>query len=191
MANLPSIPCIIQVTQPNINLLIFSFWLIYQILCMSFCTTGIHIVTSDFNIRFGKSESKETKLLCEVLSANEFFQMVCKPTHNAGSILDLVLINQPGLNLINNCHVLKNSGLSDHSPILFRVNVDYQRKLSNIRIKTRNLSSLDMQIFGDRLAKSFLKVDFEKETLDNCISIYNTVLGQSLESLAPKAEKMI
>ena len=91
---------------------------------MSFCTTGIHIVTGDFNIHFEKSEYKETKLLREVLSANEYFQMISKPTHNAGGILDLVLINQPGLNLINNCHVLKNSGLSDHSPILFRVNVD-------------------------------------------------------------------
>ena len=40
------------------------------------------------------------------------------------------------------------------------------------------------------LAESFLNVDFDKETLDNCVSTYHSSRS-FLESLAPKAEKMI
>ena len=126
----------------------------------SYCNSGIHLITGDFNIHVNDKHRNETKILIDILKQNNFTQLVSESTHTAGATLDLVLINDYGLDLINNIK-LNNSDLkdfSDHFPIIFNIDLFLTNSTSddNITIKTRKLENLDIVIFKQKLFNSHI-----------------------------------
>ena len=93
--------CTIQAILQSINLHIILF-------LSDFITSG------DFKIHYRDCERNETKLLREILIANDLFQIVSQPIHNANGTLDLVLINKAGLDLIGDGEVICSNEFSGH-----------------------------------------------------------------------------
>ena len=75
--------------------------------CCSFCNEEIQVLTSNLNIHYEDLERTKAKVVYELLQANELNQIVPEATYTACGIINLLVINNPGLKYINNMQVSK------------------------------------------------------------------------------------
>ena len=123
-----------------------------------------------------------------------FHQFVNGPTHIAGGTLDLVLAKcLPDSAPISNVDINMIPAVPDHALVSFNVHVGSptQRKKS-VSIKTRNLNSLDeVEFRSDILKSSLCDLDSFPANLDETIALYEELLTEFLDELAPVVEMTI
>ena len=101
------------------------------------------LVLGDFNFHMNKPELSSTKKLKGILNMFNLNQLVSKPTHIAGNILDLVITHELS-HLVYNLKV--DELLSDHNSILFDLKIS-QPKKPRKRIKYRKTCNMNLADF--------------------------------------------
>ena len=113
-----------------------------------------HIIIGDFNlssVSWNDNFSNiglENKFL-DLFNDLGLTQIIDKPTHEKGKVLDLLLTNVPGL--VNNWNVLNKNAVcsSDHYAITFDLKTKYSSKSSKRKLykyKKENLAALDREL---------------------------------------------
>ena len=72
------------------------------------------VLTRDFNVDYSTKKNPLCRKLDEFASKNSLSQIVCKPTENSSTTIDLILVNNA--HRIVQCNVLYSS-ISDHNPV--------------------------------------------------------------------------
>ena len=145
-------------------------------------------IFGDFNIHFEKSDDPSTRKFKDLLDELNLQQTIAVPTHKAGHTLDLLLMRD-SLSESPVPSVL-DMALSDH--FLIQFNLPYHRTKPETKvINTRNIKSIDIDVFKSDLAHKLSECDKSsfyvfscciKETLDKFASLKKEL---SLVALLP------
>ena len=79
------------------------------------------VVVGDLNIHWGDLDSNETLLLRDILEATRLKQHVCKFTHNANHIIDLLIMESIGIIKVMQCKVAE--FILDHQLVYMDINI--------------------------------------------------------------------
>ena len=101
---------------------------------------GFPIIFGDFNFHFDQDTSQVTKIK-EILAHHSLLQLVDKPTHRGGHILDWVVVRDTDPNYVETS--VKSAPVSDHSVVLINVKV-VKDKNKEKTTTSRNLKAVNI-----------------------------------------------
>ena len=152
------------------------------------------LICGDFNIHVDEQKSRQAQKFSELLSSYGLHQLVNRPTHNQGHVLDLIItshkvvcpksidINATDSKMFPNC---------DHFPVKFNLlntsaNSINEKKIINFR----NIKGINRETFTQELADELLCLQ-EESSFEKIISLYNSQCSSVLDTHAPLLTKQI
>ena len=103
----------------------------------------------DFNLHYNKPDTLYVSRMLSILDDHNLIQLVNKPTHRCGNILDWTIIRKDS-SLLNFQCVKKLPGLSDHFGIFS--SLDMKPPIQNKHyISTRNIKDIDLDAFRSQV----------------------------------------
>lgn len=141
------------------------------------------LLAGDFNIHFDSQNDRQRNTLASLLDEYGLKQMVNKPTHEAGHILDLICThstNVLNLNIIN----IKKVGISDHFLIEFVFTLQKLTSKRPLVAFSRRLKHINNDSFSLDLKESFLKLS-SKLTTNEFAEQINEIMSSTLNKHAP------
>ena len=110
-----------------------------------------------------------------------------EPTYISGHTLDLIITRESESVLSN---VFVNPGLSFHSRVSCNLML---RKAPNEwkTFTTRRLKAIDTNLFGQDIIQSLSSIDFVNDSVDTCVTKYNSLLSNLLDKHAPAKKRRV
>jgi hypothetical protein len=144
---------------------------------------GKPLIVGDFNLHVDVPSKPEVSHYLASLSQHDFCQVVDRPTHKGGHILDHIICH-PDDDLLTDCKVSPNRYGSDHHMIECRIN-----KLKPIperkTINMRNFKDLDMEVFKDALSHELCDLALLSDPEEQSVQ-YNIRLRGILDEYCPE-----
>ena len=150
--------------------------------------SGELVIAGDFNIHVHDISSVFANSFLGIVNDHFLHQFVNGATHVAGGTLDLVLARaQPDSAPISHVREVMIPAVPDHALVTFNLHVGaLNQKKQFVSVKTRNMKSLDINEFRCNILKSPLcDVDHFPDNLDDTIELYDELLAEFLDELAP------
>ncbi|PVD35286.1 hypothetical protein C0Q70_06568 [Pomacea canaliculata] len=128
------------------------------------------LILGDVNFHFDRPQDNDVKRLIEALDSRGLCQLIDKPTHRIGHILDWVIIRAPSESLVKSA-VVEDFLLSDHfvQSLVTDLSRPRRRKTS---VLCRNLKKVDLNAFREDLLQSKLLLDPPTD-VDELAELYN------------------
>ena len=150
------------------------------------------LICGDFNIHMDEFLT-DCSELNEIIGSYGLYQLVDKPTHKAGHILDLVLTSH---NIVKNNEIVvlpltSEFPTCDHSRLLFTLNCDVLPLIDKKKISFRNLLAINQQSFNRDLVACTEEVVQNCELFESAVQRYNTNISETLDKHAPTLYKWI
>ena len=145
------------------------------------------VFLGDLNFHLDNLQHSSTKKFNNTLTQFDFFQLVTKPTHTAGHILD-VLITKPGSNIVEDSVIIHDPGISDkdghltlnhHFAISFEFNCSKPLPSCKV-IQYRNLRDINAKDFTEKISQLQLP---EKLAQCSCVNEMVQIFETNLETL--------
>ena len=151
---------------------------------------GNLIVTGDFNVHVENSTSSFPADFLQILEDHGWIQHVTDPTHILGGTLDLVLTKD--VPLVSAVEVWPTPEVPDHFLVEFQAHCGTANHPDDRKVVTgRSLKDLSIDTLKTRINQSKLCDQPLPHSVEECVELYNTILGQLLDELAPIEEKEI
>jgi len=155
-----------------------------------FSKPGTPVMAGDFNFHIERPEEHYPKKFLELLAHYQLTQHVpLVPTHDHGGTLDLVITTEAFRRRIGPFEVCHSRTKSDHSLVLFRVdltvNLPEETKVTNYR----NFKSIDLESFKEDLVNSDLSSFQDTISLDDAVALYDSVLTKLMDKHCPVIKK--
>ena len=155
------------------------------------------LICGDINIHLDNEQLLDTKKFIDLIESYGMFQLVDRPAHKAGHILDVVIsthkvVSGNNVNVINNVNEHNNVPKCDHFPLSFSI-AGIPSISDNIKtIQFRNIKSISMIQFCQDVKKLLHKKPEDKDLpFPEMISLFNESCTQALNSHAPLLTKKI
>jgi hypothetical protein len=180
---------VINVYRPGSKNVTAAFFVEFRALLEGISVrTEPFIVTGDLNIRLDRPSSPHTAKFVSLLSDFDCTQWVGAPTHRDGGILDVIITRKEEKPLLID---VQDVGLSDHSMIKVKVNL--RRPLPVYKkITSRAWRKLDLNAFRDDLRMTLgERVLSDRDTIEELLELYNTVLTSLANKYAPYTTKTL
>ncbi|XP_033119259.1 uncharacterized protein LOC117118705 [Anneissia japonica] len=145
-------------------------------------TTPI-IYLGDFNIHRNKPDDRDSQQFSELLKIHGLVQLVDKPTHQSGNLLDLVITRE---DYVSSLEVHPAFAVSDHYPIFFKLSFHQEGSVNRRKITYRSLKSFDIDNFASKSWKTIFQVDTATK-----LQIINTTVSQTFDKYAPFKTKTV
>ena len=113
---------------------------------------GESIISGDFNVHFGNTQSPSASNLANLLDNAGFVQRVTSATHVSGNILDLVITHR--VSSIIASSVRSTSLLTDHHVVECNITVSKPASLKRT-VNYRKYSSIDKRVFATDIVDAF------------------------------------
>ncbi|PVD20251.1 hypothetical protein C0Q70_20748 [Pomacea canaliculata] len=145
------------------------------------------LILGDVNVHFDRPQDSDVKRLIEALDSRGLCQLIDKPTHRLGHILDWVITCAPSESLVKSA-VVEDFLLSDHfvQSLVTDLSRPRRRKTS---VLCRNLK-IDLNAFKEDLLQSKLLLDPPTD-VDGLAELYNQTLLELLDKHAPAVSKIV
>jgi exonuclease III len=144
------------------------------------------LILGDINFHFDKLQDNDTKRLIETLNGRGLCQLITRPTHRLGHILDWVITRAPSESLVKSVSV-EDLQISDH--FVLSLSTDLSRpKRPRKTIKCRNIKAINSEHFTQDLLQSKLILD-PPAGVDELAELYNQTLVELLDKHAPVKSK--
>ena len=158
------------------------------------------LIVGDINLHFDEPNDRYVKKMIDILSARNLIQIVNKPTHRNGHIIDWIIVDAQNTKLFN-VNVL-DKALSDHFVVTFDLNL--KKPDSKVRkVKCRNIKAIDFNLFQkdlkERITNISHAVDFNDVTRavldihaplrDRKVTVRNSAPWMTKEIKIAKAER--
>ena len=156
---------------------------------------GQPIIAGDFNIHVERQKDFYPKKFLDLLSNYNLHQ--CVPlvaTHIMGGTLDLVITTEEMLkNFKEPVRVVSSGTNSDHYLVLFNVLLKTKSAQSEEVLYTsyRNFKKIDVNAFKQDILNSDLGKRTFSDSLEDAVSLYNTVLTELMDQHCPIIKKKI
>ena len=156
--------------------------------------SGVPVIAGDFNIHVERPTENYPKTFLELLSSYNLQQCVpLVPTHDRGGTLDLVLTTAEMRRTFVDHGITKSGTTSDHYLVWF----DAALKIKSVQAEElsytsyRNFKKVDVYKFNEDIANSVLGKEEFDCSLDEAITLYNTVLTELMDKHCPLIKKKI
>ncbi|XP_006824506.1 uncharacterized protein LOC102801587 [Saccoglossus kowalevskii] len=150
-------------------------------------TTPI-VYLGDFNIHFNKPDNRDTCRFLELLKMHDLVQLVDKPTHRSGNILDLIITRE---NIVLSLEVNQAAAISDHYPIFFSLSNHHDNTSNRTKITYRSFKNFDRDNFASDLLESGCTRTVDQVDSTAKLRIFNTAVSETLDKHAPMTEKTV
>ena len=192
--NCPAILCTIYKDQYiDIDSFLEEFQQLLQELIM---TNNFLIISGDFSVHWGSSESDAMKF-SEILRLYDMTQHVCEPTNAFNNTLDLVITSNYTLGKSYKCPSVydvkvSNVHLSDHYLVGFNVDLQGLQKKKKV-IHYRHLKSMNSTAFKDDLSCLISEnmENYKEASFGDRIKVFNSSLIDTLNCHAPLKHKEV
>ena len=157
------------------------------------------IILGDLNFHLDETYLSTTKKFNTILEGLDLVQLVSKPTHTAGHILDVV-ITKPENNIISDSLIIHDPGLSDrygnvttNHHFAIDMSLNYSKPgPSKKSIQYRSLNNINQEAFSRDLANLNLECILPHcATVDEMVSILNECLEKLLDTHAPVISRVV
>lgn len=154
---------------------------------------GEPIIAGDFNFHIERPADHYPKKFMDLLSQYQLQQHVpVVPTHDQGGTLDLVITKQEYGSRIGPFDICHSRTTSDHALVLFDVNLNVNPPDNDEKFRNyRNFKSIDLDIFKEDLRCSDLVNFSDSLSLDEAVSLYDTVLNSIMDKHCPVIKKRL
>ena len=146
---------------------------------------GDSIISGDFNVHFGNTQSPSASNHANLLDNACFVQHVTSTTHVSGNILHLVINHR--VSSIIASPVRTTSLLTDHHVVECNITVSKPASLKRT-LNYRKYSSIDKRVFATDIVDAF---GADPGTSDELIDVYSTTIATVLNKLAPIVTRVI
>ena len=157
-----------------------------------FTTMSGHLVlTGDFNIHIEKPSCSFSDSFLQIVGDQNWYQKIDQPTHINGGWLDLVLTNDDYL--LSDVDVLPTPEVPDHFLVSFNVHCgSSNRPCQKKTVVSRCMRRVTVEAITEMIQKSELKgPTFPGRSLTECVEMYDELLLEILDELAPLEEKTL
>lgn len=137
------------------------------------------LILGDLNIHVDQKDCVLAKDFLSLLDCFNFTQFVNVPTHWKGHTLDLVTANYAFVSNLSTVDV----GLSDHSAILFNLEVSYSLRPVARTVSFRKCQSVDPAAFANSINACL--DDLSSVPSEHKIILLNNALAANLDMFAP------
>ncbi|KAJ8047785.1 hypothetical protein HOLleu_06878 [Holothuria leucospilota] len=120
------------------------------------------VFMGDFNIWVDDVNNREGKQFMELLSSYGLIQHITEATHDHGHVLDLFITREAN-NMVSETCV--QAGLSDHLAVTCKLMLQKPPRQWKT-LATRNLNSIDLNVFGHDIIQKLSSTDFDNDNLD-------------------------
>ena len=168
-----------------------------EISCKTFCKefetfmdslpdkTDEMIIVGDFNLWADAEENTDFKMFETLMNAYGLEQVINKPTHRNGHILDHLYINQYETSMTFGVMDSTFGISTDHLPCMMNLPRKLQLKEEEY-VKTRKLKNIDMDIFKEKI-NTIVNEAITKETdFEQCYSEFKQKVENVMDILAPE-----
>ena len=152
--------------------------------------SGHHLITGDFNVHVEKLLCPFAQSFLQILEDHCWIQHVREPTHLLGGTLDLVLTKD--VPLLDSLNVTPTPEVPDHFLVDFKIHCGSANRIKNTKMVVgRSMKRVSAESVRDMILKSKLCQSPLPESVDECVKLYNTILEEILDKLAPIEEKVV
>ena len=150
---------------------------------------GNLVLIGDFNIHVDNQSDPFATKFMTIINAMNFTQRVKHPTHEAGHILDLILVHKD--NSLIDCVSVGSNFFSDHSCVHFNMSVEKNPRVSK-HISYRKTASIDIDIIKSAIVDAKLNARVSEQTsVTEQVEVFNTILSDILEQHAPLQHRKV
>ena len=155
--------------------------------------SGIPVIAGDFNFHVERPDDLYPKRFLQLLTQYNLFQHVPTiPTHDQGGTLDLVITNQIFARKIGQFDVCHSGTTSDHFLVSFDVDMKIIPTNDNVKYTNyRNFKNIDIGKFKDDILSSELGNFDSCCSVDEAVSLYESVLTQLMDKHCPIVKRKI
>ena len=153
------------------------------------------LICGDLNIHLDNLTSQYTNRLNEITSSYGLYQLVKKPTHKSGHLLDVVIcsnniVNEKSIQVIDSIN--STFPKIDHFPVLFNLSEQFTSADNQYKtINFRNIKNIDRVLFATELENGLSSIKFNENCFESVLSQYNTKCSEILDDHAPLIIKKI
>ena len=140
---------------------------------------GILVITGDFNIHM---ESLDNKYTIELADMFELNQLVTKPTHQNGGLIDLVITSDNSS--VQDISIHEDGVGSDHHPIRFKVACQLHSNINVKEIRIRNFSKLNLNKIKEDFIRSPI-LSRPSGDANRMVQSYQDVLTEIMDKHCP------
>ena len=133
--------------------------------------------------------SNDTQRLKTILSDYNLKQLINKPTHQKGHILDWLVVPEES-NLWSLEKISNYPGVSDHKAIFSFLHIQHPPKLTR-SVSSRNLKAICHHSFENDVRKFINDINIDDSDIDSLTSTYNDGLKNILDNHAPIVTRTI
>ncbi|XP_077862475.1 uncharacterized protein LOC144344404, partial [Saccoglossus kowalevskii] len=119
---------------------------------------------------------------------HDLVQLVDKPTHRSGNILDLIITRE---NIVLSLEVNQAAAISDHYPIFFSLSNHHDNTSNRTKITYRCFKNFDRDNFASDLLESGCTRTVDQVDSTAKLRIFNTAVSETLDKHAPMTEKTV
>ena len=121
-----------------------------------------------------------------ILTDNDFIQLIKEPTHTAHGTLDVLITQRDSVEKINSLQVKEENSFcnTDHFPIVFELNAKVKIKKSKIKLTKRSFKSFDVSNYVEDLQVSLVN-HAKFDDADTGVKLYNSTTSECLNRHAP------
>ena len=149
---------------------------------------GHILITGDFNFHMENAEDCHATELKSLLTSFNLTQHVTQETHRGGGILDLV-ISRMDDSFIKSVNV-EDHGFPDHFPVFIDTTLSKPRAEKST-VTYRRLKNINLEVLTSAIQQSPLTTMDPQTPLLEQVNLYNTVLGEILDEMAPEISRVI
>ena len=134
----------------------------------------------------------EAQMLIEVLENNDLVQIVNKPTHEHGGILDLLIINN-GMTELDSWDIIEKGIVcdSDHSTVLFNMHIKPLVHKEKVSLQYNDFSLLDKKLFCEDFDESRLLSSTKHMNTDDTFDMVINTLSNIFVKQCPLQTKTV
>ena len=140
-------------------------------------------IHGDFNFHYDDLSSNDTQHLKTILSDYNLKQLINKPIHQKGHILDWLVVPEER-NLWSLEKISNYPGVSDHKAIFSFLHIKHPPKLTR-SVSSRNLKGICHHSFENDVRKCINDINIDDSDIDSLTCTYNDGLKNILDNHAP------
>ena len=141
-------------------------------------------IIGDFNVHVDDVDSREGKMMNDLLNSFDFTQHVKQPTHSCGHTLDLVISR--GTSTLSPAVSVHDLGISDHHVILIGLHLSRANMRAALTKNYRCIKRIDpVQFNRDILSSELSDAALLDSSPQELSSLYNSVLESLMNKHAP------
>ena len=151
-------------------------------------TTGILILTGDFNIKINDKTNHDTAKFLDFLESFGLVNHIHFKTHCQENTLDLVMSSEQ-YHLVHN--PTKGHLFSDHNFVHYNLQTNSKPQKNSKLVNYQKVKAIDPIDFCADITRALTKVDLQNLHLSSCLKLYNDLLIDTIDKHAPKNTKIV